>query len=331
MNIFKCVNCGKLLNGFIPSKCGCGFAVPVIGGVYQFTEDNPISVDGDGLKWLGYENVGENFEPGYFYDKDNDNIGNSDKLAEYLGNGKVVLDLGAGLGIASISCALAGLNVIAADISQVMLSSAVKRAQKHNVPSDNIIFARMNGYKLELADDSVDAVIVIAVLHQVDQPELMIEEIKRVLKPDGFFLQYGGAENLGYTKEQEKATARYNEIYKNIESFYDAIIDKSGCGKLPFVSWDKADECINDNFVEFITLENTGWYGACNMQWTLKVGLHKIKTRASGSKQLIPDEIHNSAWTKTDAYAKKKYGENYEEIFRYFNSANCNTKLYKLR
>ena len=331
MNIFKCTNCGKLLNGFIPSKCECGFTVPIINGVYQFTDDAPISVDVDGLKWLGYEKVGENYEPGYVYDKDNDNIGNSDKLAGYIGKDKIVLDLGAGLGIASISCALAGLNVIAADISQVMLETAVKRAQKHNVPDDKVIFARMNGYKLELADKSVDAIIAMDVLKQVDRPELMVAEIKRVLKSDGYFLQYGGRRGLEYTAEQEAANARYAEIYKDIESFYDNLINKTGYGDRPVADWEKEEECIKENFIEHILLENTGWYGAINIKWSLKLGLHKIKTRASGVKSLIPDDIHNNAWAKTDKYAKNKYGENYEDIFRYLSGENCNTILYTIR
>ena len=329
MNIFKCTKCGKLLNGFKPEKCECGFAVPVIDGVYQFTENNPISVDGDGLKWLGYENVGENYEPGYAHDKDNDNIGDSTGLAEYLGDGKIVLDLGAGLGVASISCALASLTVIAADISQAMLKAGFIRAQKHDAPDDKIIFTRMNGYKLELADNSVDAVIAIDVLHQVDRPELVVAEIKRVLKPDGYFLQYGGSKNLGYTDEQNASNARYNEVRKDIESFYESLVDE--LDYRPFVSWEQAAASIKESFIEFTTLEETGWYAACTAKWTLKIGLHKLKTRAAGGKQLIPDELHTAAWAKTDEYAKNKYGEDYEDIFRYFNSANCNTKLYKLR
>ena len=55
------------------------------------------------------------------------------------------------------------------------------------------------------------------------------------------------------------------------------------------------------------------------MKWKLKLGLHKIKTRASGSRQLIPDKIHNDAWARTEIYAKNKYGDSYEDMTRYFN------------
>ena len=336
MKIFKCTKCGKILNGL--ENCGCGFAVPVINGVYQFTNDKPISIDGDGLKWLGYENVGENYEPGYVYNKDNDNVGSCKYFADYIGNDKIILDLGAGLGGSSISFALSGLRAIAADISQVMLETAVERAKKHNPPDDKIIFARMNGYKLELADNSIDAVLTIDMLHQVDRPELVVEEIKRVLKPDGYFLQYGGGsvKSPEYTEEQAAANARYEEARKDIQSFYDNIIHKAGYGEPPFSSWEKAAECIEENFYEFKDINDTGVYSGNNtaMQWKLKVGLHKIKTRASGSKQLIPDDIHNEAWAKTDEYAKNKYGNDYGEMTRYFVSGSGSyggMKLYKMR
>jgi SAM-dependent methyltransferase len=173
---------------------------------------------------------------------------------------------------------------------------------------------------LELADHSVDAVYSQDMLHQVDKPELIMEEIKRVLKPDGYFMQYSG-KSL-YTPEQEAANQKYNEAQKDIQSFYDTLISESGYGIVPFQDWDKARDCVTDNFIEHIGI----------MEWTLKLGLHKTKTRASGSKQLIPDDIHNNAWAKTDEYAKSKYGENYEELKRYNNYNFVNgMALYKLR
>lgn len=330
MNIFKCPKCGRLLNGFIPSKCECEYIVPIIDGIYQFTDDKPISVDGDGLKWLGYELVGENYRPGYFYNKDNEKLGNYVNLAEFLGKDKIILDVGAGVGEFSISIALSGLRAIAADISQVMLAAAEKRAKRHNVPDDKIIFVRMNGYKLELADNSIDAVRAQDVLHQVDKPELMMNEILRVLKPEGYFLHWGGGKNLGFTEEQEEANAKYNDAQKDIEDFYNKLINKSGYGEPVFSSWEKADECIKENFVEYKPIDDTGAYWCDNIEWTLKWGLHKTKTRAAGSRQLIPDEIHNKIWEKTDKYAKRKYGKNYEDMTRFYNNTS-GVVLYKLR
>ena len=49
---------------FYPSKCKCGYTVPIVDGVYQFTEDKAISAAGD-THVAGYENVGVNYEPGF--------------------------------------------------------------------------------------------------------------------------------------------------------------------------------------------------------------------------------------------------------------------------
>jgi len=292
-----------------------------MGGVYQFTDDAPVVVSGDGLKWLGYENVGANYEPGFYYGKDGETgVSDSGKLADYIGKGKIVLDIGCGLGGSAISFAKAGLCVIAADISQNMLEIAVKRAEKLNAPKENLIFVRMNGYKLELDDNSVDAVLAQDVLFQVDRPELMMAEILRVLKPGGYFLQYGNGKNLGFTPEQEAVNQLYNDAYKDISDYYNKAIGEGGYAEPAFKSWDKADECINKNFKQIKKIEGTGVYAADNLEWSLKIGLHKIKTRASGAKSVfIPDELHDGAWRKTDEYAQMKYGEDYEDIVRFYN------------
>ena len=321
MNIFKCANCSNTLSGFIPTNCNCGYNPPIINGVYQFTNDEPIAVDANGPRWLGYEYVGENYRPDYAHNKGLKIAGNYENLANYLGRDKIILDIGAGLGEVSITLALSGLKAIAADISQAMLEAAAKRAQINNAPQDKIIFARMNGYKLQLADNSVDAVFEADALRQVDQPELIVAEILRVLKPNGYFLQYGG-KSLGYTTEQEAANIRYDNALTDIENFYEHLISEAGCSEPPFSSWEKAEQCIRENFTEYKTIDDTGAWWRNNIKWPLKLGLHKTKTRASGSKQLIPDDIHNAAWAKTDAYAKSNYGEDYESISRYFNSTS---------
>lgn len=65
MRLFKCPKCGGIIHGFQPEKCACGYRLPVIDEVYQFTDDEPISIDDNNLRWLGYEKVGENYEPIY--------------------------------------------------------------------------------------------------------------------------------------------------------------------------------------------------------------------------------------------------------------------------
>lgn len=183
ISLFKCPKCNININDFKPEKCICGHHIPVVDGVYQFTNDLPISIKENDLKWLGYENVGENYDPAYALSHNDDNFGIfgacARKLAEILGKDKVVLDLGAGLGQASLPLSLE--NTIAVDISQKMMSITAKRALEHNVSNNKLVCTRMNAYNLYLCDNSIDAIIAIDLLHQVNRPELVMKEMKRVL------------------------------------------------------------------------------------------------------------------------------------------------------
>ena len=330
MKIFKCIKCKNIMDGLPPRGCECGFIALVIDGVYQFTDDAPISAKGDGVKWLGYEQVGENYEPGYIHNKEADTIGGSRNLADFLGSGKMVLDIGAGMGASAISFALAGLKVIAADISQAMLKLAVKRAKQHGVPANQITFARMNGYKLAMDDNSVDAVLEVDMLQQVNLPEQVFEEILRVLKPNGCFLQYGGWSMASYTEKQQAANAYFCSAEKDLLDYYDKALCECGYAGRLFSSWEQAAKCKNKYLDLCTTLKNTGCYDVNNLIWTLDMGLHKTKTRASGAKQLIPDEVHEAAWAKTDAYAKNKYGNDYMSIKRYWNNRS-GIAVYKIK
>ncbi|HAN20968.1 MAG: hypothetical protein A2Y15_03140 [Clostridiales bacterium GWF2_36_10] len=56
----------------------------------------------------------------------------------------------------------------------------------------------------------------------------------------------------------------------------------------------------------------------------------KLKTRASGSAQLIPDDIHNKAWEKTNEYAINIYGEDYINIPG-FSKFSGQLEVYKIK
>jgi hypothetical protein len=66
--------------------------------------------------------------------------------------------------------------------------------------------------------------------------------------------------------------------------------------------------------------------------WTgaMKKGIHKLMTRAAGFSQLIPDEIHNNAWRKTDEYARQKYGNDYINLPGYIRFVGL-LQIYKIK
>ena len=317
VSVFSCPICSGAILGFVPRACASGHAVRTLDGIHQCTQDPAISLQGDGPQWLGYENVGVHYEPGFAMSSDGGDFGMfgacSRKLAELLGAEGIALDVGAGLGQAAIPLAMARVKTIAIDSSQNMLKAMVKRASVHPIPDGSLVCARMNAYDLKIRDASIDAVIAIDVLHQVDRPEIVVKEIQRVLKPDGMFVRYG-SKGLPLDEARHKVNAEGYRVESDIQHFYQSLIEASGYGIRPFSSWEKAEACVNGCFeapqiVETNEIQN--WTGDVNFK------LYKTKMRASGGSQLIPDAIHEEAWRKTESYALEKFGKGYGSMKRY--------------
>ncbi|MDD4866356.1 MAG: methyltransferase domain-containing protein [Mycobacterium sp.] len=97
--------------------------------------------------------------------------------------GGIALDVGSGPGNVTASLARAagpeGL-ALGVDISEPMLARAVRREAGPQVG-----FIRADAQRLPLRDDTVDAVVSIAVLQLVPDPGAALAEIARVLRPGG--------------------------------------------------------------------------------------------------------------------------------------------------
>lgn len=97
--------------------------------------------------------------------------------------GKKLLDLGCGIGDASIYFALRGAEVTAIDISPAMIKLVKKLARLKRV-SKKVGAKVMVAEKLNLPSNSFDFVFGNGVLHHVD-PNRALSEVYRVLKPGG--------------------------------------------------------------------------------------------------------------------------------------------------
>ncbi|HVF33030.1 MAG TPA: methyltransferase domain-containing protein [Acidimicrobiales bacterium] len=100
--------------------------------------------------------------------------------ARAVGSGGVVLDLGCGLGHDLARLEAAGLTAIGLDTSAVMLGVARRRRG----PSDRLVQA--DGAGLPFASGSLDGCRIERVLQHVEQPEAVVAEVRRVLRPGGF-------------------------------------------------------------------------------------------------------------------------------------------------
>lgn len=306
---YLCPNCKT--KTLLPICKACGYEIPLIQSIYRFCNDVSIKLEGD-KQYIGYDDIGEDFEPEVTYwDANNTErygvyAACSDLIAKTFGTDISVLDLGAGLGSASIPLAKNGIYTIAADISAVMLNTAEKRA---NGRYENLILAQMNAYDLMLPDNSIDIVIENAMLHLVDKPELIIKEIVRVLKPNGKLIRYTSP-GMPLTKDEAAQNRYCNQVLSDISDYYYKYLEEhqyqstsfhTDYGDILMKYFDAPYKETATNFVEVFTEK-------------MKFRLHRMKTGAHSDLQRTPKELIHAAWTATDHYARKKYGNEYAEI-----------------
>lgn len=97
--------------------------------------------------------------------------------------GTLVLDVGSGPGIVSTSLAKYAKNVTAFDITPSMIKAAKQRSIEHGVT--NINFKVGEAENLPFSNNSFDIVVTRLTIHHFKEPELVLKEIKRVIKPEG--------------------------------------------------------------------------------------------------------------------------------------------------
>jgi 2-polyprenyl-6-hydroxyphenyl methylase/3-demethylubiquinone-9 3-methyltransferase len=103
-------------------------------------------------------------------------------ILKNIGSKKTVLDIGCGAGLLTNALAKEGHTVFGIDLSLKSLETA----QKHDT-TKSVSYKLANAYSLPYPDQTFDVVCAMDVLEHVDQPEKLIQEASRVLKPNGLF------------------------------------------------------------------------------------------------------------------------------------------------
>lgn len=96
------------------------------------------------------------------------------------------LEIGTGTGLIPFVIHSKVSSITATDISPEMIRIAKKRQEELNI--QNIDFQVQDCYELKIPNNSFDVVIASNLLHLLYNVELPLNEIKRVLKKDGFFI-----------------------------------------------------------------------------------------------------------------------------------------------
>lgn len=94
-----------------------------------------------------------------------------------------VVDLGAGDGYLSRCIAMYVKKVIAIDISGKMLKELEKKASESGI--NNIYTLEANGLDVPIEDSSIDLVCGSMYLHHIEEPEMAVREMSRIIKPSG--------------------------------------------------------------------------------------------------------------------------------------------------
>jgi len=94
----------------------------------------------------------------------------------------VVLDFGCGPGFFTIALAKISAKTIGVDISPRMLERAAGYARKNGVAVE---LMQSDGRKIELNDESVDLVLAVHVLHEVEDRPKVLGEFFRILRLGG--------------------------------------------------------------------------------------------------------------------------------------------------
>lgn len=114
------------------------------------------------------------------------NIYNSslfDKITREISKGTVVLDVACGTGLIAEKMAAKAKNVVAVDLSENMIAQATSKQKALDI--ENIEYRVEDAYHLPFGDGIFDMATCINALHNMQNPEKALSEIRRVLKPGG--------------------------------------------------------------------------------------------------------------------------------------------------
>jgi 2-polyprenyl-3-methyl-5-hydroxy-6-metoxy-1,4-benzoquinol methylase len=109
-----------------------------------------------------------------------------EKTIKYLDADNTVLEIGCGTGEKTLELAQYAESILATDISSVMIQSAQKKKDDHDIK--NVDFIKTAIFDNSLKKETYDIILTFNVLHFIINREQFMKRINYLLKPGGIFI-----------------------------------------------------------------------------------------------------------------------------------------------
>ena len=109
------------------------------------------------------------------------------KLASQGFSSGKIIDIGCGFGATNLALAqrFTDSEILGIDLSEPLLDLAIEAAGKANL-AERVRFENADVHKIPYPDDTFDVALNINMVHLVENPILMLNEIERILVPGGY-------------------------------------------------------------------------------------------------------------------------------------------------
>jgi SAM-dependent methyltransferase len=246
------------------------------------------------------------------------------KTITYSVRNKVVLDLGAGLGLLSLMAIRAGASkVYAVEVNPVALQALEKLKKEEKL--DNLEIVNKPSWDLDLPEQ-VDIIV-----HEMFGPFLLDEfcihslnEAKRWLKPDGkiipesfgFEFKFIDSENIGSIEYLNSISKFYDSLMQNGQTIIEDTMEDDGNDWIKFGPWNfydipGADQIFKGNF-KFIKAKRIDalWVKPYVIYGGLRLNFIKTKPERHWGNALLRFGSHTVMEEKTELTLEFKLDEN---------------------
>ena len=304
--MFICPGCRKIF--MIPICENCGNTVENQNGIWQLTDAPDIVTTGEGDKYIGYEHIGGAFSGNRKYLIDEGDTLFAEYISKITGDG-VFLDLACGDGCLTVPCAKNGTKIIAGDISNTMMTILQKRAGKNGISLQNVTLCRMNALDVLIEDNSIDSAVANSVLHLISNPEKVIGEIYRVLKPGGHFICKDDApgKNIDIGEDFAEENTKFMQITNGIYASYWAKLNAKSITAKKY-SWKFDRDTVCRSLFSTVETKRIERNKPCFNKLT-DTFLPRFSGKGFSDQVDVPDDLHKTVMEEVMIEMRGKYGE----------------------